>query len=60
MGKKDQVSITLSQQERELAKKIADQLGMAEAQVLRQAALTGLDDLLEILERRQKFLEKGV
>lgn len=53
-----QVSISLGDQERKLAKEIAKELGWNEATVLSHAATNGLDDLLERIERRKKYLNK--
>lgn len=56
MPQKDQVAITLSPQEREIAQKIADELGLSLASVLRDAAIEGLDAQMEKVRKRREFL----
>ncbi|HBE18939.1 MAG TPA: hypothetical protein DEG17_00515 [Cyanobacteria bacterium UBA11149] len=56
MPPKDQISITLSPQERELVQKIADELGLSVASVLRNAAIEGLEIQMEKVRKRREFL----
>ncbi len=55
-GKGTQVGVQLNDHEKELLEKLAHELGKPLATVVREAALEGVDTLLEKLERRKKFI----
>ncbi len=58
MPPKNQIAITLTPREREIAQEIADELELPLATVLRDAAIEGLDSQIAKAQRRREFLER--
>ena len=56
MGQKDQVAITLSPKEREIAERVAKELGRPLASVLRDCALDGLTSQVERIQKLRDFM----